>query len=143
MEWRLDQLRDDITKEMDTEVLLITDALNRALIDRKNVAKVLHALRIDWLRAIDVSQEDTATAATITAGRVDFSQYDGLFDNFHYDVGHGKGTGETGPLPDGPARDGYRNRDAPRHGPVGDFERDTGANTWAFEMNGSKFGGGY
>lgn len=69
----------------------------------------------------------------------DFDMYIGLFDGFHYDIGHGKGTGETGPLPNGNVVDGYRNRDDPRQsGPVGDWERDTGASTWAWETNGSR-----
>ena len=138
MEWRLDQLRDDIVSEMNTERDMIVNALNRAIVDRKNVAKVFHALRIDWLREIDVSQDDAANTVNLIAGRRDFTIYDGLFDNFHYDIGHGKGTGETAPLPDGPAVDGYRNRKDPRQtGPVGDYEVDQGAKTWAWETNGS------
>jgi hypothetical protein len=138
MEWRLDQLRDDAHTERNTERDMIVNPLNRAIVDRKNVAKVFHALRIDWLREIDVSQDDAANTIATVAGRRDFTIYDGLFDNFHYDIGHGKGTGETAPLPDGPANDGYRNRKDPRQtGPVGDYEHDQGAKTWAWEMNGS------
>lgn len=48
--------------------------------------------------------------------------YDGLFDDFHYDIGHGKGTGEgTVDL-----------------GPVRDYETDQGAQAWAWETPGSR-----
>ena len=120
------------------EVEKIKNALTRALADKKNPARVLHALKIDWLREID--SDPTGTTASNTAARRDFSIYDGLFDDFHYDIGHGKGTGETRPLPDGPAVDGYDSRRDPRAtGPVGDYETDHGASAWAWEMNGSHY----
>jgi hypothetical protein len=68
----------------------------------------------------------------------DFSIYETLFDDFHYDIGHGKGTGE-GTIDHGPVVDGYTNRSDPRDfGPVGDFETDVGAQVWAYEMPGSR-----
>jgi len=48
-----------------------------------------------------------------------------LFDNFHYDIGHGKGTGE-GERDSEPVQDGFSGRPS-RGGRVGDWERDTGA----------------
>lgn len=98
------------------------------------------ALRIDWLEKITLSTDLTAGtgAATYTAGDADFSCYDGLFDDFHYDIGHGKGTGE-GTVDLGPVNDGYNNRADPRaRGPVGDYETDVGAQAWAWEQPGSR-----
>ena len=46
-------------------------------------------------------------------------QYEGLFDNFHYDIGHGKGTGE-GERDSEPVQDGYSGRPS-KSGPVGDW----------------------
>ena len=139
MEWRLDQLRDDIVDEQNMEVEKITNALKRAVVDQKNPGKVFHALKIDWLSEIDVDPTDPNGVSNDTDRR-DFSIYDGLFDDFHYDIGHGKGTGETRPLPDGPAVDGYDSRRDPRAtGPVGDYETDHGARAWAWEMNGSHY----
>lgn len=52
MEWRLDTLYDDIIGEQEIEVEKIKNALNRAIVDHKNVGKVFGALRIDWLNEI-------------------------------------------------------------------------------------------
>jgi len=138
MEWRLDTLYDDIIGEQEIEVEKIKNALDRSLVDHKNVAKVFGALRIDWLN--EIATDPVAFTTTPQPTVRDFDSYLGLFDDFHYDIGHGKGTGETAPLPTGPAVDGYRNRNDPRQtGPVGDWERDNGAKTWAYEMNGSRY----
>lgn len=119
------------------EVEKIKNAIARAITDKKNPARVLHALKIDWLSEINA---DPAGGVTRNEDRRDFAIYDGLFDDFHYDIGHGKGTGETRPLPDGPAVDGYSGRRDPRAtGPVGDYETDHGASAWAWEMNGSHY----
>lgn len=121
------------------EVERIINAINRSITDKKNPARVLHALKIDWLDEINANPESPYTVSNDDARR-DFSIYDGLFDDFHYDIGHGKGTGETRPLPDGPVVDGYSGRRDPRAtGPVGDYETDHGARAWAWEMNGSHY----
>lgn len=117
LEWRLDALFDDIIEEQAIEVERIENAIDRAIIDKKNLNKVFLALKIDWLDIllVDVTNADLSTAPTRPAGLTqDFSDYDGMFNDFHYDIGHGKGTGETAPLPDAHVRDGYNNRRDPR-----------------------------
>lgn len=140
LEYRLEDLKDDIFEGLDREELRITQALDRSIVDRKNPAQVFMALRIDWLRDITVTPITLAPppTAAYVAGTTDFSMYDGLFDDFHYDIGHGKGTGE-GTVDLGPVRDGYSNRADPRAtGPVGDYETDQGAQAWAWETPGSR-----
>ena len=140
LEYRLEDLKDDIFEGLDREELRITQALDRALIDRKNPAQVFLALRIDWTQKIVINPVAITgpPAAAYTAATTDFSMYDGLFDDFHYDIGHGKGTGE-GTVDLGGVRDGFSSRADPRaRGPVGDYETDQGAQTWAWEQPGSR-----
>lgn len=93
LEWRLDALFDDIIEEQAIEVERIENAIDRAIIDKKNLNKVFLALKIDWLDIllVDVTNDDLSTAPTRPAGlNQDFSDYDGMFNDFHYDIGHGK-----------------------------------------------------
>lgn len=145
LEWRLDSLSSDIIEDQQIEQERILQAIQRSLVDKKNPAKVFLALKIDWMDTVVVDPTTLTTLPVTGTGLTqDFSDYDGMFNDFHYDIGHGKGTGETRPLPDANVRDGYNNRRDPRQtGPVGDYETDRGAKTWAWEMNGSKYGGGY
>jgi len=144
LEWRLDSLRSDIIEEQDTEVIRIKAALGRALVDHKSVGRVFHALKIDWLKELDVDTTnfnngvDGAQTVAADVDVRDFTMYESIFDDFHYDIGHGKGTGE-GTIDNGPVVDGYANRRDPRPtGPVGDYETDVGAQAWAYEMPGSR-----
>ena len=139
LEYRLEDLKDDIFEGLTREELKITQALDRAIVDRKHPAQVFLALRIDWLKQITVTTTLAPTpTAAYTPATTDFSVYDGLFDDFHYDIGHGKGTGE-GTVDLGPVRDGFSSRADPRaRGPVGDFETDQGAQAWAWETPGSR-----
>lgn len=132
-------MKDDIFEGLTREELKITQALDRAIVDRKHPAQVFLALRIDWLKQITVTTTLAPTpTAAYTPATTDFSVYDGLFDDFHYDIGHGKGTGE-GTVDLGPVRDGFSSRADPRaRGPVGDFETDQGAQAWAWETPGSR-----
>jgi len=85
------------------------------LVDKKNPAKVFLALKIDWMDTVVVDPTTLTTLPVTGTGLTqDFSDYDGMFNDFHYDIGHGKGTGETRPLPDANVRDGYNNRRDPR-----------------------------
>ena len=136
LEWRLDELRKDIVEEQATEVIRIKAALNRAVFDHKLVGNVFHALKIDWLKELDVNT--AARTVTPTASSRDFTLYESIFDDFHYDIGHGKGTHE-GDIDHGPVVDGYTNRSDRRPtGPVGDYETDVGAQAWAYETPGSR-----
>lgn len=136
LEDRLETLRDDIIESQQIEKEKITNAISRSVIDHKNPSKVLMALRIDWLTEIDA--DPTGNTATYTPDSTDFSLYDDLFNDFHYDIGHGKGTGE-GRIDTAPVVDGFSSRADPRQtGPVGDYERDIGAQTRAWETPGSR-----
>jgi len=118
MDFRLQQLVADIKKEMDNEVTSLNGVLDRAVTDKKRVDKVFNALRIDWLRQLDATSDFAGgQAVATTTTRRDFTIYDGMFDDFHYDIGHGKGTGS----------DSYGSQ-----GGYGDYERDTGAATKAW-----------
>jgi len=80
---------------------------------------------------------DTCDFVTYTPDDQDLSMYDGIFDSFHYDIGHGKATHE-GSRSDSYVRDGYSGSPS-RGGPVGDWERDTGASTSAWEKPGRRY----
>ena len=56
---------------------------------------MLFALRADLLK--NVTCETTTNTATYdTTDTAEFIEYNGLFDDFNYDIGHGKGTGTGG-----------------------------------------------
>lgn len=84
-------------------MVAITSAVDRALVDHKVPCKVVNALRIDWLKGLRCPIALTFNNASATAGvddianetaLNDFTMYDTIFDDFHYDIGHGKGLGE-------------------------------------------------
>lgn len=138
LESRLGELQSHISEDQAIEVEKITAAINRAIVDHKNPAKVLYALRIDWL--VDIVIDPTNNTLT-TATTFDYNIYEDIFSDFHYDIGHGKGTGE-GKIDTAPIVDGFNNRSDPRQtGPVGDYERDIGAQTRAWETPGSRHSG--
>lgn len=139
LEWRLDDLADDIIESQEIEIEKITSAIDRAVIDRKPALNVFFALKVEWLTStieIDVSVPATPTA-TYTREADTFDKYDTIFDDFHYDIGHGKGTGE-GQVDDAPVTDGPWTQRAGPSGPVGDYEQDVGQYAHAWEMPGSK-----
>ena len=74
----------------------------------------MFALRLDILKNIVC---DSATPANTVYDATDpreFREYEGMYDDFHYDIGHGKGTGEGGNMSSYGA---------------GDYEVDVGART--------------
>ena len=93
--------------------------------------------------ALEDTDDNTVGCEYVTyvAGTQDFKMYDNIFDSFHYDIGHGKATHE-GSRASEPVRDGYSGSPQ-NHGPVGDWERDTGASTSAWERPGQRGGYGY
>ena len=107
----------------------------RSEFDRKNAALVLYALKIDWLEHVDADPE--GTAVTEDVADMDLDKYDTIFDDFHYDIGHGKGTGE-GEVDTARVEDGRWTEAPAARGPVGDYETDIGAPAHAWEMPGSK-----
>lgn len=130
---RLDRLFDDKMEALLDEVNKIADAIERAVVDKKNPCDVLRALRLDLTQYITCTPDNSTPPAFDDTDPLIFREYEGLFDDFHYDIGHGKGSGE-GNVDAAPVRDGRRDN-APQRGPVGDWERDTGASTRSWEGN--------
>lgn len=128
---RLERLYDDKIAGLADEIVEITAAIERAEADQKSACDVLRSMRLDILSGIQCTT--TAQTAVFNAGYDDNREYEGLFDDFHYDIGHGKGTGE-GDADNGPVRDGYGGGPGPS-GPIGDFEVDVGARTRSWEGN--------
>ena len=80
---------------MTNEVTEIQAAIQRTEADRKNACAVLYSLRADILK--NVSCETTTFTATYdNTDTSEFIEYNGIFDDFHYDIGHGKGSGDGG-----------------------------------------------
>lgn len=135
--YRLDTLRIDLDTAFDAEMFEVDDMVDRSLIDKKHPCKVLHALRIDWITGhmscpiLDASTDPDVYAASL----VDFSEYDTLFDDFHYDLGHGKGTG-VGQVDAAGVRDGFGPGMAPPQAVRGDFQTQEGMRTHAWEKPG-------
>lgn len=123
----------------------VENALYRATWDFKNPCNVLHAIRLDIVQNIlcEMDKTNGLITTSYTANANDFinRQYEGLFDDFHYDIGHGKGTGE-GSVNSEPVQDGYSGRPN-KPGPVGDFERDTGAAVRTYDQAPNFRKGGY
>lgn len=112
---RLDELFEDTMSLLDNEVLEIENALRRAIVDHKDPCKVLMAIRLDIVKNIscvlnrddaDANYGDVTVAYNNAHQAFVNRQYEGLFNDFHYDIGHGKGTGE-GSVNGDPVKDGY------------------------------------
>lgn len=116
---------------MKEEVQQLKDAIDRAVIDQKDGCEVLFALRTDITKNIVCTS--ASQTATHTTGATEFREYEGLFDDFHYDIGHGKGLGE-GRVDSEKVTDGFGGQ-APSEGPVGDYEVDVGQATRSWEGN--------
>jgi len=131
---RMERLLGDKLAGLSDEIEEIKQAIDRSEVDQKDVCKVLFAMRLDILRNVNCdSTTNPGTSAYETDDPLEFREYEGLFDDFHYDIGHGKGTGE-GDRDNGPVVDGYGGA-PPAHGPVGDYEVDVGARTRTWEGN--------
>ena len=126
---RLDQLYLDKIAGMEEEITQLEAAINRAGPDQKLGCEVLFALRTDIIKNIACN----GSTATYTQGAIEFREYEGLFDDFHYDIGHGKGLGE-GRVDREKVEDGFGGQ-APSEGPVGDYEVDVGQATRSWEGN--------
>lgn len=126
---RLDQLYLDKIAGMEEEVDQLVAAIERAEADQKLGCEVLFALRTDIIKNIDCD----GTTSSYTQGAIEFREYEGLFDDFHYDIGHGKGLGE-GRVDREKVEDGFGGQ-APSEGPVGDYEVDVGQATRSWEGN--------
>ena len=87
----LDEVRDHFVESLNNDKQLVINAIERAIVDRKHPCKVLHAMRIDWLRHVDCPISDDAS--TVTVG--DFGPYlrrtydnANLFMEQYYGVAH-------------------------------------------------------
>lgn len=129
---RIDRLYQDKVAGLTREINQIKDAIDRSGVDRKDACEVLFSLRLDILKNIDCDSNGGAATYDNT-DTLEFRHYEGMFDDFHYDIGHGKGTGE-GKLDSAPVSDGYSGSQ-PEWGPVGDYEVDVGASTRSWEGN--------
>ena len=107
---RLDRLHDDKITLFANEVTLVKAAITRTNVDRKNPCSVLHALRVDFIQNITCDPANLTTQAAWNNDAATNSGqwliYEGLFDDFHYDIGHGKGTG-TGSVDGDRVVDGF------------------------------------
>ena len=90
---RAEELQDDINKNFQYETEDIIAALDRALVDRKDVWKVFLSLRVDWLKSL----EWDPISGAVTSKQNIFDRYlgtlDSTFDVIGYDIGHGDGHG--------------------------------------------------
>ena len=131
MKLRLTKLRDDKVAGLAEEITQIKSAIARTDVDQKEACSVLLAMRLDIAK--NITCDGTNASYVVDNSGLEFREYEGLFDDFHYDIGHGKGTGE-GKVDKAPVRDGYGGQ-APQSGPVGDYEVDVGAATRSWEDN--------
>ena len=66
--------------------------MQRASREKKPLDEVLHGMRLDWLQGISIGG-DTAYFSDDVYDK--YSDYDGFFDRFTFDIGKGKGHGHT------------------------------------------------
>lgn len=107
---RLDRLHADKINLFTNEATLVNDTMVRSVVDRKNPCNVLHAIRVDFIKNITCDEDLITTAPVFDAASAtadgSWRVYEGLFDDFHYDIGHGKGTG-TGDVDSNLVVDGF------------------------------------
>jgi len=98
---RLDFFEADIVSALKDDSDDLKLMVNRAVVDRKQPCKVLNALRLKYFQdkfqcpiALNINAiPSTATDITDIEVADQFADYDNIFNDFHYDIGHGKGTG--------------------------------------------------
>lgn len=150
MEERLQRLHSDKMAMFDRELAMVLAALDRAYVDHKDPCSVLRAIRVEFTRDVTCSPNlMPAEAGYVAPEFLDFEaspvtkmnwrQYDGLYDDFHYDIGHGKGTGE-GSIDSAPVNDGY-NAGLAAKPILGDRETSYGAATRTYELPRNARGG--
>jgi hypothetical protein len=138
--FRLESFAEDINFGFDDELAYLNNALQRAVIDHKQVCQVLLAFRLDWVDSINCDPSwigigaAPATPAQVLAPVYDWKEYNNIFSDFHYDIGHGKGLGE-GSINSAPVTDGFRSGNLAA-APRGDRQTQIGAPTIAWERPG-------
>ena len=111
---RLQRLHEDKLAGLNAEVEEIIQAIDRAEVDQKDACEVVFALRLDILKNIVCDSANPVNTVYDATDTREFREYEGMYDDFHYDIGHGKGTGEGGNMSSYGA---------------GDYEVDVGART--------------
>ena len=91
---RLQRLHEDKLAGLNAEVEEIIQAIDRAEVDQKDACEVVFALRLDILKNIVCDSATPANTVYDATDTREFREYEGMYDDFHYDIGHGKGTGE-------------------------------------------------
>lgn len=140
---RLNRLYEDKASLLENEATLVKAAIGRTVVDHKDPCDVLKALRVDFLEMVTCTRGSaglTVAAAYSAANAVadkSWAVYEGLFDDFHYDIGHGKGQG-TGEVDANIVVDGF-GQGTPGDGAWGDSETSYGAPTRIFERPGNRF----
>jgi len=110
---RIDFFEADIKAVLADEIADLGYMLDRAIVDRKQPCKVMNALRLKYYQdqyTCPITATAATTASTIVATPNEastlFADYDNIFNDFHYDIGHGKGTG-TGAVNSDAVVDGF------------------------------------
>jgi hypothetical protein len=134
--YRLDYFKLDLETAFNNEAFEINDMIARAVIDKKHPCKVISALRIEWISGYFSCTLDNAVIVTVLAtADQGLDIYDSVFDDFHYDIGHGKGHG-VGAVDAAPVTDGFGPGPAPPQAVRGDFQTQQGMRTHAWEKPG-------
>ena len=131
---RLERLYDDKVALLKNEETLVQNAITRSIVDRKDLCAVVGALRVDFLKNVECNLAAAGAPTYNTADAAAEGQwkvYEGLFDDFHYDIGHGKGQG-TGSVDMAPVTDGF-GQGSSGFGFSGDSQTTVGAPTRTFE----------
>ena len=84
---KLDAHYGDILKDLRNEATLLKNAMDRAIVDHKVLNKTLYSLRIPWVSGISINE--ALGSVNFNTNTFDKTEYDGMFDSYHYDVGHG------------------------------------------------------
>lgn len=123
---RIDFFEADIKAVLKDEIDDLGYMLDRAIVDRKQPCKVMNALRIKYFQdqytcpiTADAATTAVALSASPKTGSELFDDYDNVFNDFHYDIGHGKGTG-TGAVNGDSVTDGFGAGSGGRGGARGD-----------------------
>lgn len=119
--------------------------MDRTEHDQKDPCTTLKALRVDFIEYIEctpatfpgVGGTNPFYNQPVAAVDGHWKKYEGLFDDFHYDIGHGKALG-VGEVDFEVPVDGF-NQGAPGAGVYGDSETSYGAPTRTWERPRNQF----
>jgi hypothetical protein len=140
---RLEQLLEDKLAIFDREQSHVERAMDRSFVDQKDACEVLRSMRVEFTKNVmcnQISAGVTSGANTIfTADSNEWRVYEGMFDDFHYDIGHGKGLGE-GRVDSAQLTTGFRSGNLQATA-AGDRQTSVGSATRTFEQPRNRRGG--